>query len=330
MSYIHGGDNALPADGFMELRDIDLNLLILFESVYSTGNVGRAATRLGLTQPAASNGLARLRKLLDDPLFSRTPKGVVPTARAQQLIGPVREGLKALSAGLGGDGAIDLATYTRQFRLVMLDALEPILMPPIVRLITEQAPGISIEAITGDSDHVAEMRAGTLDMAVYSYPYDAPDIVTVSLGPADLVVIARRRHPGIGNRIDVAKLASLPYVALARSLRARTNVPKDLAAHALNRRMPYTVSKLYAMLPIVERTDLIAIVPRRFAEALEENYDIVIHELPVPIAEQYAHLMWHERNTGDPGHRWLREQLIAAAATTEPAAGRRRRVAATR
>lgn len=302
----------------MELRDIDLNLLILFEAVYSTGNVGRAAKQLGLTQPAASNGLARLRKLLEDPLFSRTPKGVVPTARAQRLIGPVREGLKALSAGLGGNPTIDLETYTRQFRLVMLDALEPILMPPVIRLITEQAPGISIEAMAGDGDFVAEMRAGTVDMAVYSFPYDAPDIVTVSLGPSDLVVIARRGHPGVGNGIDIEKMGRLPYVALSRALRARTNVPKDLAAHALNRRMPYTVSKMWAMPWMVEHTDLIGIIPRRFAEALSETYDIAVHELPVPIAEQYAYLMWHERNTGDPGHKWLREQLIEAARAPTP------------
>ena len=316
----------------MDLRDIDLNLLILFEAVYSTGNVGRAAKRLGLTQPAASNGLARLRKLLDDPLFSRTPKGVVPTARAQQLIGPVREGLKTLSSGLGGSATIDLATYTRQFRLVMLDALEPILMPPILRLITQQAPGISIEAVAGDmGDYVADMRAGTIDMAVYSYPYDAPDIITVSLGPSNLVVIARRGHPGIGNRLDADKMGKLPYVGLARALRALTNVPRDLAAHALNRRMPYSASKLWATPWIVEHTDLIAIVPRRFAEVLAENYDIVVHDLPVPIAEQYAYLMWHERNTGDPGHKWLRDQLIAAAAAQPdpaPASPRRRKAVA--
>lgn len=310
----------------MNLRDIDLNLLTLFEAVYSTGNVGRAAQRLGLTQPAASNGLARLRKLLDDPLFSRTSSGVAPTTRAQQLIGPVRDALKIISAGLKGDDELDLSTYQRHFRMVMLDPLEPILMPPIVRLITEHAPGVSIEAIAGDSsDYVADLRAGTIDMAVYTFPFDAPDIVTVSLGPVDVVTIARRDHPGIGNRLDTEKLQRLPHLALARPLRARTNMPRDLAAHAVNRRIPYAVSKMWAVPWMVEHTDLIAFVPRRFAETIADNYDIVIHEMPVPIAEQYAYLMWHERNSIDPGHKWLRDRLIEAAARPQPTVGRRRK-----
>jgi DNA-binding transcriptional LysR family regulator len=299
----------------MDLRGIDLNLLTLFEVVYSTGNVGRAARHLGLTQSAASNGLGRLRKLIDDPLFSRSANGVAPTARAQQLIGPVREALKLISTGLSNDQSIDLATYRRQFRMLMYDPIEPVVMPPVIRLLSQRAPGISIEGIPASSgDHIAQMREGSLDMAIYVYPpLDAPDIVKVSLGPLDIVVVARKGHPGIGRRLDLETLRRLPSVALIRMFRAQGHVNKDLAAHGFDRHIPYAVGKIWAMPWMIAHTDAVGFLPRRFAEAMAENFALQIHASPVPIAEQYIHLMWHERSAEDPGHRWLRETIIEAA-----------------
>jgi DNA-binding transcriptional LysR family regulator len=315
----------------MDLRKVDLNLLVLFEAVYSAGSVGKAAARLGLTQPAVSNGLARLRKQVGDPLFSRRADGIVPTAGARGLITRVREALSLLTAGLDS-GKIDLATYKRQFRVVMIDALEPVIMPPIIRLVAEHAPGVSLEIVASRAPEAAaaEMRAGTIDLAVFLFPNDAPDIVTVPLGPTDMVTIARRGHPGIGGHLDVAKLKALPHVGLTRSLRAITHMPKDLAAHSVERRLVCGVDKIWSLPWMVERSDLIAFTARRFAEAMARNHAIEIHEMPIPVSEQYVYLMWHERSEADPGHRWLREAMIeassawrarAAAGVTRPVAG---------
>lgn len=301
-----------PTSG-VDLSAIDLNLMILFEAVFSAGNVGRAAARLNLTQPSASNGLARLRRQLDDPLFTRTVDGVTPTARAQRLIGPVREALGVLTSGLGRN-TIDPATYQRQFRIIMADTCEPNLMPPVIRTLTERAPGISILSVpTPTGDFTADMRAGLLDLAVYSYPADTSDIVMIPLVPVDLVIISRRNHPGIGNKFDADTFSALPHLTLTPELRARTQVPRDLAAQGVERRSPYSVAKIASMPAIVAQTDLIAFAARRFAEKMAMYYDIDIHELPVPIAQQHCYLIWHERSTDDPGHKWLRDQLIEAA-----------------
>jgi DNA-binding transcriptional LysR family regulator len=309
----------------MEPLNLDLNLLVLFEAVFTTGNVGRAAQQLGLTPPAASNGLTRLRKQLGDPLFTRTPEGMIPTPRARQLIGAVREALGLLAGSSYGGNTFDLATYQREFNITMIDALEPVIMPPVLRRISERAPGVTLELIANRrGDLVLDLRAGTIDMGIYTFPYDAPDIVTVPLGPSDVVVVARRGHPGIGKRLDAKALQKLPHVGLARELRAQTNVPKDLAAHDVDRRILYAVSKVWAIPWMVEQTDLIAFLPRRFAETVATTYAIEIHESPVPIADQHLYLMWHERHTGDPGHKWLRDTLIDAAASWREPKRRRR------
>ena len=307
-----------------ELNKIDLNLLVLFEAVYSTGAIGAAAERLHITQPAVSMGLKRLRELTDDPLFARTGRGIEPTAKATQLIGPVREALGIIGRQLGTGGAIDLSTYKRHFRIVMVDPMEPVVMPPILRLIATDAPGVSIEAVVGTRDFGAELKGGQLDMACFGYLVDGPDIKSVAIDLYDLVVVARRGHPGIVGKLDVETYRTLPHIVLNRELQTVANVVKDIVASAITRHAPYRVSKLWSKPAIVESTDLIGLLPRRFAEHAAARYAIDIHEMPVPMPRQHVYLMWHERNDDDPGHRWLREAIVEAAkippTVAEPAA----------
>ena len=161
----------------VNLKNVDLNLLVIFEAVYATGNISRAAERLGMSQPAVSNALARLRDLVGDPLFVRGPRGVAPTAKTRQLINPVRESLGLIGRHLGTASHIDLATYKRLFRIVMVDPIEAIVMPTVLRTVTEQAPGISIECIQGHANIYDEIRSGTIDLACFPFPVDTTDIV---------------------------------------------------------------------------------------------------------------------------------------------------------
>ncbi len=303
-----------------ELSKIDLNLLVLFEAVYSTGAIGAAAERLHITQPAVSMGLKRLRELTDDPLFARTGRGIAPTAKANQLIGPVREALGIIGRQLGTGGAVDLATWKRHFRIVMVDPMEPIVMPPILRRITTDAPGISIESVVGTRDFGAELKGGQLDMACFGYLIDGPEIRSVAIDQYDLVIVARRGHPGIPGKLDAATYRMLWHITLNRELQAVANVVKDMVANAVTRHAPYRVSKLWSKPAIIESTDLIGLLPRRFAEHAAARYAIDIHEVPVPMPAQHIYLMWHERNDDDPGHRWLREAIIQAAKVPPAAA----------
>ncbi len=297
----------------LDLQKIDLNLLVLFEAVYSIGAIGRAAERLHITQPAVSNGLKRLREIMDDALFVRAGRGITPTAKATQLIGPVREALGIISRQLRSGESIDLATYTKHFRIVMVDALEPIIMPPVLRQLGQKAPGITIEAVVGTREFGNELHSGTLDLACFAYLIDAPDIRAEPIAPFDLVVIARRGHPVLSNgRLTMELYGTLSHVGMTRELRALTHVEKDFVNQRIKRPMPYMIGKMWSSPAIIENTDFIGTLPRRFAEFAAQRYDIEIHESPVRFAEQHLYLMWHKRNDDDPGHRWLREAMLAA------------------
>jgi DNA-binding transcriptional LysR family regulator len=296
----------------MELGNIDLNLLVVFEAIYSGGSISRAGKDLGMSQPAVSNALARLRELMDDALFVRTRRGVDPTVKARRLIGPVREALGLIEGQLKSGRQFDLASYKRLFRILMFDPLEPIMLPPVLRQIAKEAPGVAIECVRGTADFAEGLRGGTIDLACYAYPINAPDIVVVPIITADAVVIARRGHPGIGKTLDAATYNALGHVTLVPALRAVVNVDQDIAARGPTRRVVYMVNKTWSIAPIVERTDLLGTLPRWVALAIARNFNIAIYDMPVKVPEHGVYMLWHQKSTSDPGHQWLRETMLAA------------------
>lgn len=295
----------------MNLRNVDLNLLIVFETVFATGNISHAAQQLSLSQPAVSNALTRLREHFDDPLFVRAGRGVKPTNRSQQMIEPVREALRLIRRQFDGDGSLDLATYKRVFRIVIVDTLEPILMPALLREITDHAPHVSIESRPPWNTRVTDdIIAGTLDLACYTFPTSAPGLVIVPICPCDHVIVARRDHPKIGRKLDAATFMSLGQVAFIPELRGHVNIDRDITTRAGQRRIVYMVNKSWSVPSIVASTDLVSVLSRRFAEQMAPIFGLTIHEPPVPIGEQDYHMIWHEKNNDDAGHKWLRETIL--------------------
>ena len=295
------------------LKNVDLNLLVIFEAIYATSNISRAAERLGMSQPAVSNALARLRELIDDALFVRAPGGVEPTIRARDMIRPVREALGVIGQQLGDNGAIDLPNYKRIFRVILVDALEPIIMPPVVRTLMSEAPNVHIECIQGDAKFYEGIAAGTIDLACFAFPIDTTDMIVKPICPVDLVVVSRRDHPAITRPLDRETLQGLTQIALGRELRGLTSVDKGLMARGMPRRVGYMASKIWSMPPMIERTDLVGILPRRFVEEIAGNFALDIHEMPIEMPEQFVYMMWHANSELDPGHKWLRESMMQAA-----------------
>lgn len=303
------------------IRNIDLNLLVVFDAVYATGNISHAARQLALTQPAVSNAIARLREHFSDPLFVRSGRGVKPTIRSQQMIAAIRDALRLIRLQIDGEADIDLSTYKRQFRIVVADPLEPLLMPPLLRELDKSAPHVSI--ITRPASHtkvIDELMAGTLDLACYPFLASQQDIVIVPLMPCEHVILSRRNHPRIGKVLDRETFMSLGQVAMIPELRGHVNIDRDITTRAGARRIVYQVNKAWSAPAIVGSTDLVTILPRRFAEYVAPRFGLAIHQSPVPISEQEFHLMWHEKNTDDPGHRWLRERILAAVGQKVPGA----------
>lgn len=293
----------------LNLKTIDLNLLVIFEAVYSTGNISNASERLNMSQPAVSNALTRLRQHVDDPLFTRATRGVVPTNKAHEMIEPIRAALGLIESQFEGE-ELDLSTYERSFRIAMVDSVELDLVPPVLKTITEHAPGVSMECFQITPDYAEDLRGGKLDLVCFSYPADTTDLVIEPCSPADIVAITKRDHPEIPGTLDLETYGQLGHVALNRNFRRLTHADKDFAANSFDRRIVYMVNKLWSMPAIVARTDLVGLLPRRFAEEIKDDFKIDIHEVPVPMSEQYSYLMWHVGNDRNPGHRWLREQML--------------------
>ena len=149
-----------------DLRNFDLNLLVVFEAIYSAGNISHAARQLNQTQPTVSKALGRLRELLDDPLFVREGRGVKPTQKAQQLIGPVQDALQTIRGGVGQQDTFDPATSKRVFKMVMLDHLEALIMPRIIHAIQDHR-SVTIESIPISGVSMVDgLNDGSLDMGL--------------------------------------------------------------------------------------------------------------------------------------------------------------------
>lgn len=214
------------------LRDLDLNLLVVFEAVYSAGNISSAARTLGVRQPTISNALARLRDTLGDPLFVRAGRGVQPTPKADTLIGPVRQALRLIEDGIVDARAFDPATDTRHFRIAIIDMLEPVMLPPLVQLVQETRT-VTLEARPFFDRRTPAQRLndGSLDLVVGAYLEDAADTSCLALGSSETVVAARKDHPFIRGTLTLEAFERADHVAMVPEMRA--TLPVDEAMRRL-------------------------------------------------------------------------------------------------
>ncbi|MEG3143884.1 LysR family transcriptional regulator [Sphingomonas sp. RT2P30] len=217
------------------LKSLDLNLLIVFDAVYTARSISRAADRLGMTQGAVSNALGRLRDRVGDPLFARSQHGVSPTLKAAQMVGPIREALATIDRQLA-DAPFDLQHYRRHFRIMIGDLFEPIMLPPLLRKIATAAPHVTVESASHlRLDVVKALRSGSTDLAAFLYPIDAPDMHVEPLCRIEHLVVARRGHPEIGETLDAETFARLGHVVLEAELRDRLAIEQNLFSEGIAR-----------------------------------------------------------------------------------------------
>ncbi|MEJ0043147.1 MAG: LysR family transcriptional regulator [Rhizomicrobium sp.] len=294
------------------LRNLDLNLMVVFEAIYAMGSSSAAAKHLNMSQPAVSNALARLRTAMDDPLFKRLPRGLEPTQKARRMIGPVREALKLLGGQVRED-EIDFSTYERHFKIIIADPLEAVMIPGVLNRIDAKMPRVTLECIsTFRTQFVEELQDGTVDLACTSFPPPTAQLVSEPIAPNDIVLVARRGHPAFGKPLTPDTYAGLKHIMLIGDLRARVEVEQSLRAKGVQRKAKHVVSKLWSFPPMIAETDLVGTLPRYFARHVQRYFDIEIHESPVPFAQNSTYMTWHVRNNEDPAHRWLREALMEA------------------
>jgi len=295
----------------MDLNDLDLNLLLVFDGVLREKSVTRAGQRVGLSQPALSNALARLRKLFGDPLFVRTPGGMNPTPFALRLADPVRQALDLLEVTLREQAGFDPAATTRAFRFHMSDIGEVVFLPPLLERLKRDAPGARVEVAQFPVDGIREaLETGKIDIALGFMPELGGGIAQRRLFRDRYVCLARKDHPVIRRTLTAAQFRAVRHVLIASSGTGHEVVERMLAEEGLGGSIALRVPHFMVVPMILARTDLVCTVPWQLAQAFKAMGSFRTHEVPLAIPTFDVRLLWHERFEQEPGNRWLREQLL--------------------
>lgn len=295
----------------------DLGLFVTFEALMQERSVTRAAARLGLSQPATSACLRRLRDLTGDPLFLRTGRGLHPTAHALQLVGPVGDALASLRRSLSRPEAFDPRITTRRFTLMLSDIGELIYPAPLLARIAQEAPGVSITVRRLVAARLApELARGTVDLAV-GYVRHVPDgIAHQRLFDEAFVCAHRLGHPRIHEPLTLERYLSERHLLIARPVGDEDGMrPLDgevtarLAAIAREREVGMTMPHFLPAPMVVGATDLLLTLPRKLGEVFCGPARIGLLPLPFEVPLFPVSVFWHERFEVDPGRRWLRALL---------------------
>lgn len=301
----------------MSFLTLDLNLLRVFDAVMTEQNLTRAANRLAMTQPAVSNAVKRLRDALGDELLIRTAHGVKPTARAESLWPAVRRALAELEEAVA-PRTFELAKANATFRMAMADATAGLLLPPLVRLIENEAPGIDIRMVPLTTREPRPMLLrGDIDLAIGFFPGVVAQLQGSTETPVrherlyagQYVCVMRKGHPMADKELTLDRYCDANHLLVSFSGRARGLVDDALVALNRERRILLTVNQFFTAGKVVAASDLIMVIPRHLIDATGMSNELIQKELPFTLPEVHIDMLWHERDARSPGHRWLREQL---------------------
>ena len=300
----------------MNLKSVDLNLLVSFDALVSERNVSRAAEKLGMTQSALSHALKRLRATFGDPLMRRGPRGMEPTERALSLRQPVKTVLADIHSIISTKIVFDPTTTRRTFKLSMSDAMSVEALPLIVRCLRKQAPNVDLLVTTsGPRDACARIDDDDVEMAIGVFPHLPASLLDRELYRDNLVCVADKDHPLLKRgRMDEKSYLACPHVTVAPNLDSGIQLDDIFAAMGLVRRVVATVPHYLAVPALIRGTDLVANTRRRLVRVLRTSSGLVV--FPIPVTMQVPELsfrqIWHRRYDGDAGHRWLRDLILSA------------------
>jgi DNA-binding transcriptional LysR family regulator len=302
----------------MNFAAFDLNLLRVFDALMRERSVTRAGALIGLSQPAVSNALGRLRHALNDELFVRRGNDMVPTPRAEALAERVREALAELEQALYGDTRFDPSHADRIFTLMGADFFATLLMPDLAERIAQLAPRIALRMVDSASGEVERLlRENVIDVALES-PSDVPEWISQQpLFRSPFAIIAAHNHEEL-RKAGVKPGAVIPldlYCSLPHALRSIDGSMSGLLDEALHkvgaaRRVMLTLPNFQGIARAVARGRLIAAVPVEFASAVAEGFDLAVYRPPVDVPPPEMRIYWHKRHDRNPAHRWMREQIL--------------------
>ena len=298
----------------MNLRKMDLNLLLVFNTVYETRSNTKAAQRLGLTQSAVSNALGRLRGHLGDPLFERKGADFVPTETARKLAPEISAALRAIERTLHAGQDFDPHASQRRFSLVTMDPIETLLVPHLAQTIIDRGYSISLECVPFPGlDLPTALESGKVDIHFQTHATVSDDCNSTYIYQEEIVFLCRADHPRYGNttQLKVADLAEAPLIAVPETLRRYTHLEHEAREKQITRRHLCLVGRLTSIPPLIAQSDMIGALPERMARYSAEAYNLRVIPVVLDRPAHQWHMVWHQQMEDDPGHRWMRNQIKA-------------------
>lgn len=310
--------------GLMNFASVDLNLLRVFDAMMLELNTGRAGERVGLSQPAVSAALGRLRHITGDALFVRDGNRMVPTPRAESLATPVREALSRIELALAETSAFDPAALDRTLRIIGSDYFSTLLMPALAARLRTAAPGLSLQMLDRPTRSIAALLSdGAADFALDSRT-DIPDWIeaeTVLVSGFLTAVPAgdpRLAEAGLrpGERIPPELFCALPHVMMSMDGGVSGPIDQTLEEAGLTRRVVLTVPHFHAVALAVREAGLVGSIPEHFARRVAPLFGLDLYRPPFDPDRVDVMLYWHRRHARDPARSWMRDRLVETVRTT--------------
>lgn len=295
----------------MQLEDIDLNLLLVFDELRRQRQVSATATALGMSQPGVSNALNRMRRLLEDELFLRTPGGMSPTPYAEQIATPIAEALATLRQAFATRAHFDPQTSDAAFTVALTDVGEIYFLADLMRELSGLAPrGLLSTRRSSDIDLKAAMERGDVDLALGFFPDLKTGFMQRRLFDQAYVCLMRADHPLLRGILSLEQFEAADQVHVQASSTGHGLIDEHLARAGIQRRIRLQVPTFMALAPVLQSTHMMAVVPERFALKVAPAFGLQACACPVELPRSAIHAIWHLQKHRDPASRWLRELVV--------------------
>ncbi len=292
----------------MNLSDKDLNLFVVFDVIYTERNLTKSGEVLGITQPAVSNALSRLRENFNDELFVRTSKGMVPTPVAENMVNDIRQALDLIRSSISESKSFNPKTANATFRISIGDTSEYRLLPQLIKNISNSAPGVDVESyLTPRTETPKELAAGNIDFAIDPPIHSDPNLRNKKIYQDDYVLVVNKKHPiAKKKKISLEDYLSLSHIHISKRASGLGHVDTTLNRLGLARRIALKAQHFLVAPYIIDQSDLAMTTIKSFSRGRE----LKVFQLPFKINPLVLHLYWHVNKDMDPANKWMRELIL--------------------
>lgn len=294
---------------------IDLNLIVVFESIYRTANISHAALEVGLTQPSVSASLKRLREITGDELFTRLSRGVAPTERAHKLYEKLAPAIELIKEGLTDSEKFEIKNYKKVYRIGLVDIFIYSIFPKLLNIAKREAPHIKfVPMLFSQSEFSKQLRSGHFDfvLATTGYSDNVEGLNSIDLFDDQYCIISRKNHPEISKKLSLKQYLNQDHIITSFEGKLSGYFDKILEKKGLRREVKLSVANFMTIPFLVESSNMLAGVSLRTAKDVQKNSKIDIHKVPFDLPPLDNKLYWHNAFEHDPGKEWVLDAISRA------------------